>query len=165
MNMGVNISFLIMFLLSLDKHLGTELLDQMIVLFLIFVRKLHTVLHSGCTKLHPYKWCMRVPSSYPHQHLFVVFCVCVLFFSCLFFRATPTAYGGSQARSLIGAFATSLHQSHSNARSELHPRPTPQLTATPYIQPTKQVQGSNPQSYGSQLDLVPLCHDRNSCCL
>ena len=39
------------------------------------------------------------------------------------------AYGGSQARGRIGAVATSLCQSHSNARSELHLRPTPQLTA------------------------------------
>ena len=33
--------------------------------------------------------------------------------------AAPVAYGGSQARGLIGAIATGLHQSHSNARSEL----------------------------------------------
>ena len=33
------------------------------------------------------------------------------------FRATPAAYGSSQARSRIGAAATSLHQSHSNTRS------------------------------------------------
>ena len=48
--------------------------------------------------------------------------------------ATLVAYGGSQARGPIGAVATSLHQSHSNAGSEpSEPRlqPTPQLTATP----------------------------------
>ena len=44
-------------------------------------------------------------------------------------RATPVAYGGSQARSLIGAVATSLRQSHSNIGSEPHLRPTLQLTA------------------------------------
>jgi len=48
-----------------------------------------------------------------------------------FSRAAPTAYGGSQARGLIGAVADSLHQSHSNAGSKLHLRPTPQLTAMP----------------------------------
>ena len=48
-----------------------------------------------------------------------------------FFRATPMAYGGSQARGLIGATAPSLPHSHSNARSELRLRPTPQLTAMP----------------------------------
>ena len=41
----------------------------------------------------------------------------IFFFFCPF-RAAPPAYGGSQARSLIGAVAASLHQSHSNTRSE-----------------------------------------------
>ena len=35
-----------------------------------------------------------------------------------FSRAAPTAHGGSQATGLIGAIATGLHQSHSNAKSE-----------------------------------------------
>ena len=47
------------------------------------------------------------------------------------FRAAPAAYEGSQAREPIGAAAASLHHSHSNARSQLHMRPTPQLKATP----------------------------------
>ena len=52
---------------------------------------------------------------------------------CLFAisRAAPAASGGSQARGHIGATATGLRQSHSNAGSELHLLPTPQLTATP----------------------------------
>ena len=56
----------------------------------------------------------------------------ILFFFCLFAIswATPAAYGVSQARSLIGAAATGLHQSHSNARSEPRLQPTPQLMAT-----------------------------------
>ena len=44
-----------------------------------------------------------------------------------FFRATLAAYG---ARGQIRATAASLHHSHSNSGSELHLRPTPQLTAT-----------------------------------
>ena len=44
--------------------------------------------------------------------------------------ATPAAYGGFQARDWIGAVATGLRQSHSNAGSEPPLRPTPQLTAT-----------------------------------
>ena len=40
---------------------------------------------------------------------FLVFCP---------FRAALAAYGGSQARGLIGAVAAGLHQSHSNAGSE-----------------------------------------------
>ena len=44
------------------------------------------------------------------------FCFCFFAFS----RATPTAYGGSQARGLIGAVATGLCQSHNNAGSKPH---------------------------------------------
>ena len=47
------------------------------------------------------------------------------------FWAAPAAYGGSQARGLIGAVAAHLRQSHSNGESEPHLQPTPQLTATP----------------------------------
>ena len=63
--------------------------------------------------------------------------------------AAPAAYGGSQARGRIGAVATSLSQSHSNAESEPRLRPTPQLTATPDRQPTEQGQGPNLQPPGS----------------
>ena len=54
------------------------------------------------------------------------------FFFCLFAisKAAPTAYGGSQARGLIGAIAASLHQSHGNTGSEPCLRRTPQLMAT-----------------------------------
>ena len=37
----------------------------------------------------------------------------------LLFRATPMAYGGSQARGEIGTVAAGLYQSHSNVGSEL----------------------------------------------
>ena len=53
-------------------------------------------------------------------------------FSFLFFafmRAAPTAYGGSQTRSPIGALAAGLCQSPSNAGSEPRVRTTAQLTA------------------------------------
>ena len=45
------------------------------------------------------------------------------------FRGTSTAYGGSQARGLIGATAAGLNHSHSNARSNENLRPTPQPTS------------------------------------
>ena len=36
----------------------------------------------------------------------------------VFLRAAATVYEGSQARGLMGAVVTGLHQSHSNTRSE-----------------------------------------------
>jgi len=54
----------------------------------------------------------------------------LFFWSFCLLRAAPAAYGGSQARGLIGAIATGLCQSHSNAGSEVSLPPTPQLTAT-----------------------------------
>ena len=51
-------------------------------------------------------------------------CVCVHIVFCLF-RAAPAAYGGSQAKSPIGATAAGLCQSHSNDRSKPWLRPTP----------------------------------------
>ena len=57
----------------------------------------------------------------------------IIIFFCLFVfsSAVPMAYGDSQARDLIGAVASGLHHSHDNAKSKLHLRLTPQLTATP----------------------------------
>ena len=43
-----------------------------------------------------------------------------LFFLFAFSRATPAAYGGSQARGLIRAAAAGLYHSHSNTGSEPH---------------------------------------------
>ena len=53
------------------------------------------------------------------------------FFVFCLFRDALAAYGGSQARGLTGAVAAGLCHSHSNARSELHLQPTPQLTVMP----------------------------------
>ena len=43
----------------------------------------------------------------------------------------PEACGAPQARGRVRATAAGLCQSHSNSRSKLHLRPTPQLTAMP----------------------------------
>ena len=51
------------------------------------------------------------------------------FFLCLS-PAAPVPCGSSQARVRIGATATGLHHNHSNAGSEPHLGPTPQLMAT-----------------------------------
>ena len=52
--------------------------------------------------------------------LYEFFIFYLFFYFCLFAfsRAAPAAHGGSQARGLIGAVATSLCQSHSNAGSK-----------------------------------------------
>ena len=55
----------------------------------------------------------------------------LLLFLFLFCRAALVACGGSQARGLIRAAAAGLHHSHSNAGSEPHLQPRPQLMATP----------------------------------
>ena len=49
------------------------------------------------------------------------------FFFFSIFRATPTAYGSSQARIRIRAIAASLHHSHSNAESKPRLQPILQL--------------------------------------
>ena len=59
-------------------------------------------------------------------HKCVYYIIIILIF---FFRATLMAYGGSQARGRIKAAASSLHHSHSNARSEPRLQPTLQLMA------------------------------------
>ena len=63
--------------------------------------------------------------------IYFLFLLINLFFIFIFFRAAPMAYGGPQARGQIGAIAAGLYHSYSNAGSEPHLRPTPQITATP----------------------------------
>ena len=71
------------------------------------------------------------------------------FYSFFFFSsAASLSYRNSQARGRIGAAAAGLCHSHSQARSELHLWPTPQLTTTPDPWPTECSQGLNLHPHG-----------------
>ena len=60
-----------MFLLSSDEYPWVELLDHIIVLFLIFLRSLYTIFHSGYTNVHSHQWSFFSP-HFPQHLLFVV---------------------------------------------------------------------------------------------
>ena len=85
-------------------------------------------------------------------------CLCslnlIVLFVCLFClfafsRATPTAYGGSQAGGSNWSCSHQPMPEHSNTGSERHLQPTPQLTARLDPQPTEQGRGSNPKPHSS----------------
>ena len=74
MNMAVQISFRDPYFTPFGIHLEVELLDHMTLLFLIFLRSLHNVFHSGCINLH-FNWqCTSVPFSSQPAKL-VLFCL------------------------------------------------------------------------------------------
>ena len=73
-----------------------------------------------------------LPSDWGTGSTILILTLFILFISfhfILLLRVAPVAYGGSQARSLIGATAASPRHSHSNARSKPSLQPTPELTA------------------------------------
>ena len=61
MNIGVCISLWVSVFISLDKYLEVELVDCMVVLFLVLLRNPHNVLHRGCINLNSHQHCTGEP--------------------------------------------------------------------------------------------------------
>ena len=69
--------------------------------------------------------------------------------------AAPAAYETSKFRDRVGAVAISRYHNHSNSGSELHLRPTLQLTAMQDPKPNAGDQGLNPHPHGYSLGSLP----------
>ena len=92
----------------------------------------YKMLHIPATALWTITAAMTIAGCFLHNFVFIyVFIHLFLSFVFCLFRATPEAYGGSQARGQIGGVAACLCHIHSNVGSKPSLWSTPQLMATP----------------------------------
>ena len=108
---------LLMHMLPQVKKIGIFIVLFALVYFLVWP---YGKCHSLPDVVSFQFYCVYIEKKYIYTYIFFVLS-----------RAAPAAYGCSQARGLIGALATGLHQNHSDMGSEPHLRSTPELTETP----------------------------------
>ena len=85
-----------------------------------YIEALTQVFSERACDMHVADMLVRVSVPPPSSPALVFLGGALVWFGLVFllFRATPAAYGSSQARDQIGAAAAGLHHSHSNARSK-----------------------------------------------